>query len=473
MSKPLALIVDDEPDIRELLEITLNRMNIDTVSAPDLGTAKQHLQTGKLFNLCLTDLRLPDGNGLDLVEEIGQTMPHLPIAVITAYGSMETAIQALKAGAFDFITKPVNLEALRQLTRTALKLSAPEPKSTTNQLHTENRELLGLSPVIQNLRAMIRKVARTQAPIHVTGESGTGKELVARMIHAQGPRQEQPFIAVNCGAIPAELMESEFFGHKKGSFTGAVTDKQGLFQAAEGGTLFLDEVADLPLHMQVKLLRAIQEKSVRPLGAQHEIAVNVNLISATHKNLSQLVDTGRFRQDLYYRIHVIEIDIPPLRERPEDIPILASHLLGRFAAQSQLSHQPILTAEAQTALCQYSFPGNVRELANILERALALGEAGRISAADLRLPCQEKDLKETQPDILPQDPTNNITATNLNASLEQVERQLITQALEATHWNRTAAAKKLGISPRALRYRLEKLGFDPEPNSPAPQFVLK
>ncbi|KOR29322.1 hypothetical protein TI03_02580 [Achromatium sp. WMS1] len=467
MSKPLALIVDDEPDIRELLEITLNRMNIDTIAASDLGSAKQYLQSNKPFNLCLTDLRLPDGNGLDLVEEIGDTMPHLPIAVITAHGSMETAIQALKAGAFDFITKPINLETLRQLTKTALKLSTTNSKSHTNSSsHDETIELLGISPAMQNLRTLINKVARTQAPVHITGESGTGKELVARLIHTQGPRCEQPFIAINCGAIPAELMESEFFGHKKGSFTGAIADKKGLFQAAEGGTLFLDEVADLPLHMQVKLLRAIQEKSVRAIGSQQELAVNVNLISATHKNLAQLVDKGQFRQDLYYRIHVIEIAIPPLRDRPEDIPILASHLLQRFANQNQPIQPLTLTIEAQTALCQYSFPGNVRELANILERAVALGEAGRINAKDLKLPANQEIKQCKTVTSLSKQPITNSDA-GLNASLEQVERQIIAHALETNHWNRTAAAKKLGISPRALRYRLEKLGFDPDAKLPA------
>ncbi|KOR31901.1 hypothetical protein TI05_10645 [Achromatium sp. WMS3] len=477
MSTPLALIVDDEPDIRELLEITLNRMNIDTVTASDLNSAKQYLHTGKPFNLCLTDLRLPDGDGLDLVAEVGATMPNLPIAVITAYGSMETAIFALKAGAFDFITKPINLETLRQLTKTALKLSNTNSElhgATAQRLHTQNFELLGASPAIQNLRTLIRKVARTQAPIHITGESGTGKELVARLIHAQGPRQEHPFIAVNCGAIPAELMESEFFGHKKGSFTGAIADKQGLFQAAEGGTLFLDEVADLPLHMQVKLLRAIQEKSVRPIGTQQELPVNVNLISATHKNLSQLVNTGKFRQDLYYRIHVIEIDIPPLRDHAEDIPILATYLLKRLAAQNQLTKQPVLTDTAQLALCKYSFPGNVRELSNILERALALSEAGIIKPKDLNL--SSSQATKTNPQEVKNNPqldtlplNNHYPTTGLNASLEQVERQLITHALETTHWNRTAAAKKLGISPRALRYRLEKLGFDPDTNFPTRQ----
>lgn len=459
MLRPLALIVDDEPDIRELLEITLGRMKIDTIAVSDLTSARRYLQTTQ-FNLCLTDLRLTDGNGLDLVEEICRDIPNLPVAVITAYGSMETAIQALKAGAFDFISKPINLETLRQLTKTALKLSSIRQESTAIGMQiSTNNQLLGTSKAIQSIKSLIQKLARNQAPIHITGESGVGKELVARLIHLQGPRRDNSFIAVNCGAIPTELVESEFFGHKKGSFTGAVADKQGLFQAAEGGTLFLDEVADLPLHIQVKLLRAIQEKAVRPIGNQQEIPVNVRIISATHKNLLQLVEEGQFRQDLYYRIHVIGLEIPPLRDRPEDIPLLAEHLLERFTQQNNVP-KSVLTEAASALLCRYAFPGNVRELSNILERAIALSEAGVIHPVDLKLPCNEiKEVSMESPTVAL--PSINQTL-GLDASLDQVERQLITQALETTHWNRTAAAKLLGISFRALRYRLQKHGLDSE-----------
>lgn len=462
MSRPLALIVDDESDIRELLEITLGRMKIDTIAVPDLASARQRIKANAQFNLCFTDLRLPDGSGLELVEEINKEFPNLPVAVITAYGSMETAIQALKAGAFDFISKPIDLETLRQLTRTALKLSSLryDPATTNNSpIPFGSPQLLGSSTAICAIRDLVLKLARNQAPVHITGESGTGKELVARLIHAQGPRGEYPFLAINCGAVPTELVESEFFGHKKGSFTGAVADKLGLFQAAAGGTLFLDEIADLPLQMQVKLLRAIQEKSVRPVGSQQEIPVNVRIISATHKNLSQLVEEGRFRQDLYYRIHVIGLEIPPLRDRPEDIPLLAENLLERFALQNKTS-KPILTHEAWTELCKYTFPGNVRELSNILERAMALNETGLIQLIDLRLPRHEtREISVLAELSHPAIPVVDHTL-GLDASLEQVERQLITQALETTHWNRTAAAKILGISFRALRYRLQKHGLD-------------
>lgn len=460
MSRPLALIIDDEPDIRELLEITLGRMKIDTIAVPNLALARHHIQSDAKINLCFTDLRLPDGNGLELVEEINRDNPNLPVAVITAYGSMETAIQALKSGAFDFITKPIDLETLRQLTRTALKLSSLHSYTTTNnaQIPFGSPQLLGTSAAISAIRDLVIKLARNQAPVHITGESGTGKELVARLIHVQGPRCENPFVAINCGAIPTELVESEFFGHKKGSFTGAIADKQGLFQAAAGGTLFLDEVADLPLQMQVKLLRTIQEKLIRPIGSQQEIPVNVRIISATHKNLSQLVEEGLFRQDLYYRIHVIGLEIPPLRDRAEDISLLAENLLERFATQNQ-TLKPTLTEESWEALCKYTFPGNVRELSNILERAMALNETGHIQLTDLRLP--HHDTKENT--SFTESPYNiQIVdhALGLDASLEQVERQLITHALETTHWNRTAAAKMLGISFRALRYRLQKHGLD-------------
>ncbi|MGB5305140.1 MAG: sigma-54 dependent transcriptional regulator, partial [Gammaproteobacteria bacterium] len=358
MNMPLALIVDDEPDIRELLELTLGRMQIDTRSAADLAQAHILLQS-EHFDICLTDMRLPDGNGIDLVRHIQQHHANLPVAVITAYGNMDSAVEALKAGAFDFISKPVDLHVLRNLINSVLKLSHDYPDHDRRSRDT----LLGDSKALRGIRSTIEKLSRSQAPVYISGESGTGKEMVAKLIHSKGPRSDNPFVPVNCGAIPSELMESEFFGHKKGSFTGAVADKDGLFQVAEGGTLFLDEVAELPLHMQVKLLRAIQEKAVRPVGAQREIPTDVRILSATHRDLAQQVEEGLFRQDLYYRLNVIQLPVPPLRERREDIPVLAAHCLQKLAPGLQLD------AAAQRALEDYQFPGNVRELENILERA--------------------------------------------------------------------------------------------------------
>lgn len=448
MNSALALIIDDEPDIRELLEITLGRMDIETRAAADLAQARLLLQQ-EHFDLCLADMRLPDGSGLELVEEIGRDHPQLPVAVITAHGSMESAIQALKAGAFDFVSKPVDLQILRKLVETALKLRAedkPRPQAKKSPT-TTTPSLLGNSRAMQDIRTMIGKLARSQAPVYISGESGTGKELAARLIHSQGPRADRPFVAVNCGAIPPELMESEFFGHKKGSFTGAIVDKEGLFQAADGGTLFLDEVADLPIPMQVKLLRAIQEKSVRPVGAQQETQVDVRILSATHKGLSTLVQEGEFRQDLFYRINVIELHIPALRERQADIPLLAEHILNRLAEKSSLPPAH-LEPEALEKLGHYNFPGNIRELENILERATTLCEDNRIRGEDLSLP-------ETNPEPLPPS-----AGRPLGDQLGDIEKQAILQALEETHWNRTAAAKKLGMSLRALRYRLSKLGLD-------------
>ncbi len=447
MSNPTALIVDDEPDIRELLEITLGRMEIDTLSAADLESARNLLRKNH-FDLCLTDMRLPDGSGIELVEEIGKTHPDLPVAVITAHGNMESAIQALKAGAFDFVSKPVDLQILRRLVQTALKLSAAQPPVSAPEESTQVKTvLLGKSRAIESIRIMITKLARSQAPVYISGESGTGKELAARLIHEQGPRADRAFVAVNCGAIPRELMESEFFGHRKGSFTGAILDKEGLFQAADGGTLFLDEVADLPLEMQVKLLRAIQEKSIRPIGTQQERPVDVRIISATHKNLAQLVEEGEFRQDLFYRINVIGLDIPPLRERPEDIPLLVDNILSRFAEKSR-SALPEIEPAALKRLCSQPLPGNVRELENILERAVTLCEGNRVGLDDLQLPVTRKEPPGMEEEL------------PLEEYLEQVERRLIIKALEETRWNRTAAAKKLGISFRALRYRLRKLGIN-------------
>ncbi len=447
MSNPLALIVDDEPDILELLEITLGRMAVDTRKAGDLKTA-QDLLRNEAFDLCLTDMRLPDGNGIELVELIGRDHPDLPVAVITAHGNVDSAVQALKAGAFDFVSKPVDLQMLRRLVQTALKLEQTEKISDDgNDESQADSPLLGKSAAIERIRGIIRKLARSQAPIYISGESGTGKELAARLIHQQGPRADGEFVAINCGAIPQELMESEFFGHRKGSFTGATADKEGLFQAADGGTLFLDEVADLPTPMQVKLLRAIQEKKVRPVGDQRETAVDVRIISATHKDLAGLVEQDRFRQDLFYRINVIGLQIPPLRERPEDIPLLVDRVLSRIAKRNEMD-KPRIQRDALNALLHYSYPGNVRELENILERAVALCDENRIGADEIHLP-----------DNVP-DTTAAGSALPLEEYLEQVEREAINRALEATRWNRTAAAKKLGISFRQLRYRLNKLGID-------------
>ncbi|MDY7566513.1 sigma-54 dependent transcriptional regulator [Pseudomonas sp. RTC3] len=440
------LIVDDEPDIRELLEITLGRMKLDTRSARNVKEARDWLLR-EPFDLCLTDMRMPDGNGLELVQHIQQRHPQVPVAMITAYGSLDTAINALKAGAFDFLTKPVDLTLLRELVTSALRL---HPPTTTDSSSIDNR-LLGNSPPMRALRNQISKLARSQAPIYISGESGSGKELVARLIHEQGPRISQPFIPVNCGAIPSELMESEFFGHRKGSFSGAVEDKPGLFQAANGGTLFLDEVADLPLAMQVKLLRVIQEKAVRCVGGQQELVVDVRILCATHKDLSAEVAAGRFRQDLYYRLNVIELRVPSLRERREDIGQLADNVLRRL---SDGSGQPEakLNAHALDTLKNYRFPGNVRELENILERAYTLCDNDQIDASDLRL--------ADSPGAHDPDGPNLAEIDNLEDYLESVERKLILQALEETRWNRTAAAQRLNLTFRSMRYRLKKLGLD-------------
>ena len=442
--RPTALVIDDEPDIRELLKLTLDRMDVDTITAENLTKARA-LLAEQHYDLCLTDMRLPDGNGIDLVEYIQKNYPDTPVAVITAHGNMEAAVSALKTGAFDFVSKPVDLQVLRNLVSTALKLSQPQPK-TVRQAYTN---LLGDSEVVKNIQETIAKLARSQAPVYISGESGVGKELVARLIHEKGPRADKPFVPVNCGAIPGELMESEFFGHKKGSFTGAVADKDGLFQAANGGTLFLDEVADLPLHMQVKLLRVIQEKSVRPIGAQKETAIDVRILSATHKDLAALVDTGEFRQDLFYRINVIELHVPSLRERSDDIPVLTTHILERLSEQNGLP-TPTVSKEAISALEDYQFPGNVRELENILERAITLCEGNVIQKMDLRL---------SSGIAVP--PTAADTGkVDLEPYLDTIEKETIIKALEQTRYNKTAAAKLLGITFRALRYRLKKLGLD-------------
>ena len=457
MNKPRnqILIVDDEPDIREVLELTLGRMNLETRSASNIEEAR-HLMEDFKFDLCLTDMRLPDGNGIELVRHIQEKHPYLPVAVITAFGNMETAVAALKAGAFDFVSKPLDLNDLRNIVRAALRVgqvATARPAAGSNSESpgpaTSARKMLGESEAIQKVRTMIERLARGQAPVYIAGESGTGKELAARLIHELGPRADKPFIPVNCGAIPDSLMESEFFGHKKGSFTGAVTDKEGLFKAADAGTLFLDEVGDLPLSMQVKLLRAIQEKSVRPVGAQNEIKVDVRILSATHKNLHDLVAQGKFRQDLYYRLNVIELVIPPLRDRVEDIPLLAEALCQKLADNMGMK-PPRLAANSQELLKQYAFAGNVRELENILERALTLCNGTEITAQDLQLQTATDNDEEAAMG----------GKESLDDYLERVERSTIQKALAQTQQNKTAAAKLLGISFRALRYKLEKLGIE-------------
>ncbi len=443
MSKQRILVVDDEPDICDLLKLTLERMDLTVITA-DCLTQANNLIANQAFDLCLTDLKLPDGSGLDLVSDIQINHPDIPVAVITAHGNMDTAITALKSGAFDFISKPLDLHHLRTIVKSALKVG-------TNTADRRSRDtLLGESPQICDVRSKIAKVARTQAPTLIYGESGTGKELVATLIHQKSPRSDQPFIPINCGAIPHELMESEFFGHKKGSFSGAVADKTGLFQAANGGTLFLDEVAELPLSLQVKLLRAIQEKSVRPVGSEHEIQVDVRIISATHKNLGQLVEEGKFRQDLFYRINVIELKVPALRDRIGDIDYLARHLLEKLAVRDRI-RLPKLSEDALKKLTGYKFPGNVRELENTLERALAWCSGTTIHADDLGLP--ESQPEQVTTEIEASKPSN----LNLEDYLEDIERKVITSALEHNRWNKTATAENLGISFRALRYRLKKL----------------
>jgi len=458
-----ALIVDDERDIRELVALTLSRMGLHAHTAANLSQARELLGTTR-FDLCLTDMRLPDGDGLDLVREITCDYPHTPVAMITAFGDVQLAVQALKSGAFDFISKPVDISVLRKLAQHALKLNQGD---VPIEMPETASRLLGQSQAMSQLRATIAKVARSQAPVYILGESGTGKELVARTIHEQGARAHAPFVPINCGAIPSELMESEFFGHKKGSFTGASADKPGLFQAAHGGTLFLDEVAELPLPMQVKLLRAIQEKTIRPVGAANEVSVDVRILSATHKDLADLVQEGRFRHDLYYRLNVIELCVPPLRQRREDLPQLAHTVLARLAREQHVA-MPKLSEAALAALSGYSFPGNVRELENILERALALAEGERICVEDLRLP-QHTPIPVTATFAAPAIPP--ITAeshtpytlpisSDLPSSLEEAERATIQKALEANRWNRTRTAAQLGITFRSLRYKLKKLGME-------------
>jgi two-component system response regulator PilR (NtrC family) len=445
MPKAAVLVVDDEPDICELLSITLQRMDLAPRTANSVAAAQRMLKTER-FDLCLTDMQLPDGDGLELVEWIQQYTPSVPVAVITAHGNMETAVRALKLGAFDFVSKPLDLTGLRKLVASAIKLSGTIDGDT----NVFGPRLLGASPAMQNMRDMIARVARSQAPVHIFGESGTGKELVAKLIHESGPRRDGPFVPVNCGAIPTELMESELFGHKRGSFTGALSDKKGLIQSAEGGTLFLDEIADLPLHMQVKLLRVIQEKAVRPVGEQLEVGIDVRVLSATHKILSQLVAEGKFREDLFYRVNVIELRVPSLRERPEDVQELAESILRRLGRRMKMT-PPMLAKDALSALQTYAFPGNIRELENILERAITLSTGGEIRVDDIQL--------RPTPAGAPVS-ANALSEGALGDHLEEIERDAIVKALEQTRYNKTAAAKVLGMSFRALRYRIKKLRIE-------------
>ena len=444
MAEPAVLVVDDEPDICELLSITLQRMQLSPRAVDTVAAAQRLLKTER-FDLCLTDMQLPDADGLELVAWMQTHTPSVPVAVITAHGNVETAVRALKLGAFDFVSKPLDLAGLRKLVAAAIKLAG----SNDGDSSVYGPRLLGTSAEMQNLREMIARVARSQAPVHICGESGTGKELVAKLIHDSGPRRDGPFVPGNCGAIPTELMESELFGHKRGSFTGALADKQGLFQSAEGGTLFLDEIADLPLHMQVKLLRVIQEKAVRPIGEQREVAIDVRILSATHKSLSLLVAEGRFREDLFYRVNVIELRVPALRERPEDVPELAEVVLRRLARRMRIP-EPTLADDALAALETYAFPGNVRELENILERAITLSTGGAVHLGDIQL----RPTPGVQPAV------NARAAGGLGDQLEDLERDAIQKALEAARYNKTAAAKALGMTFRALRYRIKKLGIE-------------
>ncbi|MBS0193775.1 MAG: sigma-54-dependent Fis family transcriptional regulator [Proteobacteria bacterium] len=467
MSKPSVLVVDDERDIRELLTITLGRMGLLVDTAGNVAEARARLAAGR-YGLCLTDMRLPDGNGLEIIAHIVARHPDTPVAMITAYGNVEAAVDALKAGAFDFVSKPVDLAVLRRLVGNALELQQKRSAAPAAS------GLIGESPTMLALRQTIAKLARSQAPVYIAGESGAGKERVARLIHEQGPRTAGPFVPVNCGAIPAELMESEFFGHKKGSFTGAHADKDGLFQAANGGTLFLDEVAELPLHMQVKLLRVIQEKSVRAVGASSEAPVDVRILSATHKNLAQLVEDNRFRHDLFYRLNVIELRVPPLRERVDDIPLLVDAILKKLSAEIG-EPLPKPDADALAALRDYGFPGNVRELENILERATALCEGDSIRREDLRLPAasaRASNLAGTSPGGSGAGagshagageaaaPRTTDGSDDLPRHLENLEREAIVRALEECRYNKTRAAAKLGITFRALRYKLKKLAIE-------------
>lgn len=453
------LLVDDEEDLCMLLQISLQRMGITCDVAYNVAQAKLKLNQNT-YNACLTDLNLPDQDGLYLVRYVNEHYPHTPIAVLTAYGNMEIAIAALKAGAFDFVSKPVNADTLKQLLDKALLSNQTIPTTNTR---IEDKMLIGQSTPMQQLKNTIQKVSRTQAPVFITGESGTGKEVVAKLIHQLSNRKDGAFIPINCGAIPVELMESELFGHKKGSFTGANQDKIGLIQSADGGSLFLDEIAELPMNMQVKLLRAVQEKKIRPIGTDHEIAVDFRIISATHQNLEELIQKGQFRQDLFFRLHVMDIKIPPLRDRGEDILILAQHFLEKICTDWGI---PIknFTQMAKDWLMKQVFVGNVRELRNMMERAITLSEGSYIDASNLSSMLQtpvsytNTDTDQTTPTIQPT--STQLPTEGLEAYLENIEKQVLLEALEKTHWNRTLAAKNLKMSFRSLRYRLKKFGLD-------------
>ncbi len=445
------LVVDDEVDILELIELTLLRMGLDVERAMSVRDAAGKLGGGRHYDLCLTDMRLPDGTGLEIVEHIQKAGLDLPVAVITAHGNTENAVAALKAGAFDYVSKPVSLDQLRTLVKSALSLPKVGEIKTV-EMGTGEKGLLGGSAAIGHVRDLIEKLARSEAPVHITGESGSGKELAARLIHQKSARRDRPFVPVNCGAIPENLMESEFFGYKKGAFTGADSDRDGFFQAANGGTLFLDEVADLPLPMQVKLLRAIQEKKARKVGSTQEDSVDVRIISATHQNLADCVESGKFRHDLYYRLNVIELRMPALRDMREDIPAIASAVLDKLSVQTKVT-RPALEDEAMRALAQYDFPGNVRELENILERAIALCDGQKITVSDLQLTPPEAEQ-------VVQSVEGSEGKWPLQEYLDRVEKEAILEALEKTRYNRTAAAKLLGITFRAMRYRMERLGIN-------------
>jgi len=481
MTEQCVLIIDDEPDIRELLEITLLRMGLDTLTAGNVEEALEQIKEHEP-DMCLTDMKLPDGNGIDIVRHLQKEYPQIPVAVITAFGSMDTAVEALKAGAYDFVSKPVDLPKLRELIQTALKLARNEqsPVKPSDEESGDDDRILGKSDAMQKLKGTIAKLARSQAPVYIHGESGSGKELVANEIHELSPRHKGPFIPVNCGAIPENLVESEFFGHKKGSFTGAVSDKQGLFQAADKGTLFLDEVADLPLTMQVKLLRAIQERAIKPVGGTEEVAIDVRILSATHKSLEHEVASGNFRQDLYYRLNVIKLKVPPLRDRSDDIQLLADFFLTKIAERWQMP--PIKLAQnARNALQTYTFPGNVRELENVLERACTLCEDNVVNAEDLQLPQNialpietvqhppEQRVMERRAEpvavahaaaefIVEQ--TAHVPENWTPNTRSGDERGMILEALDQTRWNRTKAAALLGMSFRQLRYRIQKYELD-------------
>jgi two-component system, NtrC family, response regulator PilR len=455
MNRKSVLIVDDEADIRELLVLTLSRMGVDADTASTVHEAREALKA-RAYDLCLTDMRLPDGDGLEVLRHIAEHFGNTPVAVITAFGSTENAVAALKAGAFDYLAKPIKLEQLRPLVLSALKLPRPSMQRRVSIGETAPGvpRLLGESPAIQKARDMIGKLARSQAPVYITGESGSGKEVAARLIHLGSARADAPFVAVNCGAIPENLMESEFFGYKRGAFTGADSDKIGYLQAAEKGTLFLDEVGDLPLAMQVKLLRVIQEKKVRPVGDTKEESIDVRIISATHRSLAEQVEAGEFRQDLFYRLNVIELKMPSLREIPEDIPLMVQQVIERLARQGN-APMPTIDDEAMMALRRYDFPGNVRELENILERALALCSDNTVTVNDLYL---TQGAGKDKPASL--DGSLGTRGLPLHDFLDQIEREAIMKALEATRFNKTAAAKLLGITFRSLRYRLDRLGID-------------